>query len=183
MNNANNDVIDWFDEATRVLDDNDLTLYLEFVLMSGLGKSEAINSFNLMIELHDKKKLNEYYNEELSTIEHFRHPDMFFRRTKNVFISMITKHRAMQIVQCEPVTYEMIRKRLYRRGLNVRIRNLRDYYATFMVRHGLIKEEVDLLQGRISKSIFVRHYWSPAISELRQRVFKALKELEQTVLS
>jgi intergrase/recombinase len=61
--------------------------------------------------------------------------------------------------------------------------DLRIFFATFMVRHGLIKEEVDLLQGRISKSIFVRHYWSPAISERKNRVFKALEELEQTVLS
>jgi len=50
-----------------------------------------------------------------------------------------------------------------------------------MVRHGLIREEVDLLQGRITKSIFVRHYWSPAIKELRQRVFNALRELEKTL--
>jgi len=48
-------------------------------------------------------------------------------------------------------------------------------------RPGLIKEEVDLLQGRITKSIFVRHYWSPAIKELRQRVFNALRELEDTL--
>ena len=52
-----------------------------------------------------------------------------------------------------------------------------------MVKHGLIKEEVDLLQGRITKSIFVRHYWSPAIKELKEREFNALQELEQTVLS
>jgi len=180
MNNVNNDVIEWYNKATRVLDDTDLSLYLKFVAMSGLRKSEAIESFNLMIELHDKENLNNYYNEELETVEHFRYPNLFFRRTKNVFISMIPKNLIMQIVQCEPVTYEKIRKRLYRRGLNVRIGELRDYYGTFMVRHGLIKEEVDLLQGRISKSIFVRHYWSPAISELKNRVFKALEELEQT---
>ena len=64
-----------------------------------------------------------------------------------------------------------------------RINELRDFYATFMVRHGLIKEEVDLLQGRISKSIFVRHYWSPVLKELQKRVFKALKELELNILS
>jgi hypothetical protein len=40
-----------------------------------------------------------------------------------------------------------------------------------------------LLQGRIGKSIFVRHYWSPAIKELKQRVLKALKELESNILS
>ena len=46
-----------------------------------------------------------------------------------------------------------------------------------MLNHGLIKEEVDLLPGRVGKSIFVRHYRSPAITELRDRVFKALDQL------
>ena len=183
MNSANNDVLTWYNEAIEVLDDEDLNRYLRFVLMSGLRKSEAIESFNLMIELHDKENLSAYYNEKLGTIEHFKYPDTFFRRTKNVFISMIPKRMIYQIAQCNPVTYEMVRKRLYRRRKSVRINELRDYYATFMVRHGLIKEEVDLLQGRISKSIFVRHYWSPAISELSGRVFKALEELKQKALS
>ena len=39
-----------------------------------------------------------------------------------------------------------------------------------MLNHELMKEEVDLLQGRVGKSIFVRHYWSPAITELRESV-------------
>ncbi len=77
----------------------------------------------------------------------------------------------------------MIKLKLQRNQLPMRLDELRDYYGTFMVRHGLIKEKVDLLQDRIGKSVFVRHYWSPAIKELKQRVFKALKELELNVLS
>ena len=89
----------------------------------------------------------------------------------------------MEIVSKEKVTYSMIKMKLQRNQLPIRLNELRDYYGTFMVRHGLIKEEVDLLQGRIGKSVFVRHYWSPAIKELRQRVLKALKELESNILS
>jgi hypothetical protein len=47
-----------------------------------------------------------------------------------------------------------------------------------MVRHGLIKEEVDLLQGRIPPSIFIRHYWSPSFSELKDRTLNALELLD-----
>ena len=50
-----------------------------------------------------------------------------------------------------------------------------------MVKHGLIREEVDLLQGRIPKNIFVRHYWSPDFKDLRNRVMTALTELEQAL--
>jgi len=183
MSNSNSDVLSWYKEALKILDGSQLSTYLKFVITSGLRKTEAINAFNLLTELTNNGKINEYYNKELKTLEHFKYPKLFFRNTKNVFISMIPQKMIMQIAQSDPVTYEMIRKRLHRKGLGVKISGLRDFYATFMVRHGLIKEEVDLLQGRIGKSIFVRHYWSPAIKELKQRVFKALQELKRTALS
>ncbi len=53
-----------------------------------------------------------------------------------------------------------------------RINELRDNFGTFMVRNGLIKEEVDLLQGRIPPSIFIRHYWSPSFVELKERALR-----------
>jgi intergrase/recombinase len=62
--------------------------------------------------------------------------------------------------------------------MRCRINELRDAYGTFMVRNGLIKEEVDLLQGRIPPSIFIRHYWSPKLKELGNRIFVALSTLE-----
>ena len=65
-----------------------------------------------------------------------------------------------------------------------RLNELGDYFGTFMIRHGLIREEVDLLQGRISPSIFIRHYWSPSrasFKELGDRTPKAVSELEQTL--
>jgi intergrase/recombinase len=58
-----------------------------------------------------------------------------------------------------------------------RIKELRDYYGTFMIRHGLVAQKADLLCGRIPPSIFVRHYFSPAIKELRERTLKALGEM------
>ena len=183
MSNSNNDVLAWYNEAIRILDNDTLSSCLRFALMSGMRRSEVINSFNVIVDLGSKDRVSDYYNKEIGTLEHFKYPKLFFRNTKNVFISMVPRDLVMEIVKCNPITYDVIGKRLRRRGLRVRINELRDFYATFMVRHGLIKEEVDLLQGRITKSIFVRHYWSPAIKELKQRVFKALQELEQTVLS
>lgn len=54
---------------------------------------------------------------------------------------------------------------------------LRDYFGTFMVHNGLIKEEVDVLQGRVGESIFTRHYFSPSFIELRTRTLKAVDKL------
>jgi hypothetical protein len=177
FNNNNKDILVWYQKATSVLND-DCSTYLKFLLMSGLRPSEGIESFNLV-----RTRLEEYYNVEFGTLEHFRFKDMFLRNTKNVFITIVPEALIQEIAEKEKVTSPMVTKKLQRNGLRIRLNNLRDYYATFMVRNGLIKEEVDLLQGRIGKSIFVRHYWSPAIKELKQRVLKALKELESNILS
>jgi len=61
------------------------------------------------------------------------------------------------------------------------LRELRSYFASFVVRHNIISEEVDLLQGRVSKSVFVRHYLKESPTELRDRTLEALRQLEQTL--
>ncbi len=62
-----------------------------------------------------------------------------------------------------------------------RVNELRDYFGTYMVRHGLIKEEIDLLQGRIPPSIFIRHYWSPSFLELKDRTLLGIEKLEAKI--
>ncbi len=178
MHNSNKDVLKWVEKASEVLDNSSLSAFLGFCALSGLRKGEAINSFNLIVKLHRTGKLDEYYNRDTQTLEHFNYPDLFLRNSKNVFITMIPPGLVKEIAECEPVTYAMIKNRLYRKLYRIRLNELRDYWGTFMVNHGLIREEVDLLQGRISKSIFVRNYWSPAMNELRARVFKALDQLK-----
>ena len=106
---------------------------------------------------------------------------MFLRRTKNAYISFVPKSLILEIATSKQVTYPAIIKRLKRKSLKTRINELRDYYGTFMVRHGLIREEVDLLQGRIPPNIFIRHYWSPSFKELRARTIEAISLLEQSV--
>jgi len=110
-------------------------------------------------------------------LEHYKYPDTFLRTTKNVFISLIPEELIEEIAASEPVTYSMLKGRLYRRGIRMRVDELRDHWGTFMLDHGLKREEVDLLQGRVGESIFVRHYWSPALLELRDRVFRGLDQL------
>jgi len=56
------------------------------------------------------------------------------------------------------VSYSAIRKRLARNRLNLRIKELRSYYATYLRQHGILAEYIDLLQGRIPKSVFARHF-------------------------
>jgi len=82
-----------------------------------------------------------------------------------------------EITQSQPVTYAAIAKKLQRRKIPSRISELRDFYGTFMIRHGLVAQEADLLFGRIPPSIFVRNCFSPAIKDLRDRTLKAVEEM------
>jgi hypothetical protein len=49
-----------------------------------------------------------------------------------------------------------------------------------MIRHGLVAQEADLLCGRIPPSIFVKHYFSPAIRRLKDRTLRAVEEMDTT---
>ena len=74
------------------------------------------------------------------------------------------------------VAIDPILKRNLRPTTDTRAK-VRDHYATFMVHNGLIKEEVDLLQGRVGKSIFMLHYFSPNIEDLRDRVLTEIDKM------
>jgi intergrase/recombinase len=118
------------------------------------------------------------YNSEIGALEHLKYLHTFLRTTKNVFISLIPEELIDEIAACKPITYSMLKGRLCRKGMRMRVDELRDHWGIFTLDHGLKREKVDLLQGRVGKSIFVRHYLSPAITELRERVFRALELLD-----
>jgi len=174
---SDSDILQWFKNTKTILRDNE-QLLLKYTLLTGLRKEEAIMSFNMIIKLSKEKKISEYYDSNLNCLCHFKYPKLFLRRTKNTFISFVTPELLRQIANSEPLTYHMINKKLFRRHIRTRINELRDYYATFMLSHGILEHEVNLTQGRV-KTILFQHYWSPKLSELRDRIFKATSELEQ----
>ena len=56
------------------------------------------------------------------------------------------------------MSYYALRKRLVTHKHSVRIKELRSYFATYLRKHGILAEYIDLLQGRIPRSVFARHY-------------------------
>jgi intergrase/recombinase len=171
---------EWVRDCLNGLDES-MATFVEFVMISGLRKGEAVESFNKVIMLSKRGELDRYYNFELKALEHFRFREKFVRKTKNAFISFIPREFVEKIAKCKPVSYPTLKRSLKCLGLNSRFNELRDDYATFMVRNGLIREEVDLLQGRVGKSIFMRHYFSPAIKDLRDRALKAVNKMMETL--
>jgi len=93
--------------------------------------------------------------------------------------SFIPRELIFQIADNELVSYNAIRKKLLRNGLKCRLNELRDFFGSFMTRHGLIQQEQDSLYDRIPGSVFIRHYWSPSFKDLRDRTLKAIRQLEQ----
>ena len=156
-----------------------LNVFMDFIVLSGLRLEEAVNSYNLIIDLAREGRLNEYYNEENEALEHYRFRSLFIRRTKKAFISFISKRLIEAISREEKLTVFKVWNLIKRKGLKCRFPDIREFFATVMTRW-LNPAEIDFLQGRISGSVFMRNYFNPAlIGDLKARVFKGLAEIEK----
>ena len=179
---SDSDVLSWYNSTMPHLKENE-QLFSKFLLRSGLRMDETINSFNKVIELSREGKLSQYYDESLNCLCHFKYPKTFIRRTKNCFITFISPEFLNEIAASETVTYSSIRKRLERKGIRLRFNEYRDYFGTYLLPHGVLEQEVNLLQGRIPVSVFIRHYWSPKLKELSNKLMGLTENMEQSSLS
>jgi intergrase/recombinase len=181
VNNNHSNLGEWYRTVQNILRDNE-RLWLRFNLLTGLRKQESIDSFNLIISNSQSDNLSEYYNDELGILEHFKYGDIFLRQTKKVFISIVTKDLISQISNSKPTSYQAIRKRITRAKHNLRVRELRSYFATFLRKNGILSEFIDLLQGRIPKSVFAKHYLKlDSIKELVHKVNAITTTLENNL--
>jgi intergrase/recombinase len=168
VNNNHEGLKVWYRKAVTILADNE-KLYLRFALLSGLRRTESIKAFNQIIELSENGKLNEYYNRDLSILEHYRFK-WSLRNTKNTFITVVSEELVTEISGSKPISYATLRKHLARNKLTIMIKLLRSYYATFLNKNGIQSETVDILQGRVSKSVFARHYLKESLSTLSSQI-------------
>lgn len=62
---------------------------IKFNCLTGLRPSEAIESVRLL----NKRVILpiQYYNPERQTLEHFRFPQIFLRRTKSAYVSIVNR--------------------------------------------------------------------------------------------
>ena len=163
-------------EALPHLRENEC-IFAKFLKLSGLRVSEGIASFNLIIKLYKEGRLNEYYDANMALLQHFKYK-IFLRGKKNAFISFIQPQLLEQICNSQPTTYTTIRKRLEKYHIKMRFSELRQLYGTNLVSNGITQTEQDLVCGRISNSVFVKFYWSPALKQLGDRIFKALETMD-----
>lgn len=174
--NGNNDVVKWISKVKKNI--SELSVFMDFVLVSGLRLNESVKAYNLVIDLTGKERLNEYYNAETETLEHFKFKQDFIRRTKKCLISFIPKNLIEKISKQEKLTRYQIDNWIRRDNkFSSRFGDVREYYATYMTKH-LAQPEIDFLQGRVSANVFMRNYFNPAlIDDLKERVFQAIEEI------
>ncbi|MFL6495595.1 MAG: hypothetical protein ACJ703_04115 [Nitrososphaera sp.] len=148
-----------------------------FGTLTGLRPIEACKSVQLI-----HTDLSNYLNSELFILEHFKWKDIFIRSTKKSFISVMTD-RLLQIAKStDPQSYTSIYAYLHKRGLPMRMNYCRKMFGTHLRYCGIESEMVNLLEGKISPEIFVRHYWSPNMKQDIERVRKAIDSLADRLI-
>ena len=73
--NENVNVLEWIHEVKDKLPK--LSDFMDFILVSGLRYEEAINSYNLIIDLAKEGTLSDYYNAEKETLEHYQFKKLY----------------------------------------------------------------------------------------------------------
>jgi intergrase/recombinase len=111
-------------------------------------------------------------------LEHFRFPEIFLRRTKNAYISFVTLENLQPIVDLHDFTptWNAIRLACRRAGVRMDMHLCRKIHGSWLSACGIQSEVVNMIQGRVSPSVFSRHYLTPSAS-LKDRILQAVEEL------
>jgi intergrase/recombinase len=123
------------------------------------------------------------------TLQHYKFPDIFLRHTKKAFVSFLMPETLRNVkeknhISAEVLTYSAIRHACRRKGIaSCNLGFCRKIHGSWLhSRGGCSIEEVDFLQGRVSASIFSRHYLTPQLQNLKERVLQALEQLQRQLL-
>ncbi len=77
-------------------------------------------------------------------------------------------------------SYSAIHMHLNRQYLPMHMAYCSKVFASHLRQSGIESEIIDLLQGRVPRSVFTRHYFRPS-ADYKTRALSAVKELRQKV--
>jgi hypothetical protein len=155
---------------------------IKFGCLVGLRASEVLESVRLLNSVDYSRR---YFNEERQCLEHFRFPQIFLRQTKKAYISFITLDQlsAIGILGCKNhvPTLNAITLACRRKGVKMEMHLCRKIFASWLInKSGIDNTTVDMLQGRVSQSVLVRHYQTPD-SNLSSRILDSLNKLHRAI--
>ena len=73
--------------------------------------------------------------------------------------------------------------RLDRKHIKLRLKELRSYHNSYLRKNGIISELVDVLAGRVPKSVFARHYLGEDMKAFSSQVIAIEDNLMETLFS
>jgi Archaeal phage integrase len=154
------------------------TNIMMFNTLTGLRPSEAYLSISLI-----QDNLEHYLNNDTKILEHFRFPD-FIRRTKKAYISIIND-RILEMAKSvgrQLITYNQLKLQFKHHSVNaIHMLYCRKIFATYLRLSGVEQETIDLLQGRIPRNVFVRHYFRPNFEKENTKVSVVLDNLSEKI--
>jgi hypothetical protein len=149
-----------------------------YLALTGLRTSEGLDSLNLVAR--NGLDAGGYLNRQNCTLEHFRYRDTFLRKTKRAYLSVMTDKLVQHLEEWKQVTsYSTLREYVVRNGLACRFYDCRKLWATSMRLSGIEAEFVDLLEGRLGSSVFVKSYLRPDFGQVIERVRKIIEVNER----
>jgi hypothetical protein len=106
----------------------------------------------------------------------------FFANYKEMLSVILEQGRlSLSIWAVKPPGWNAIRMACRHRNINMDMRLCRKIHGSWLHSHGVSAIEADFLQGRVSPSVFGRHYLAPD-STLRQRVLDATEQLQKQIM-
>jgi intergrase/recombinase len=148
---------------------------IRFACLIGLRASEVVESVRL---INSADEFPKYYNCSRSALEHFRF-NQFQRQTKKCYISFVTPEMLSIVEKLDNVpTYNQVRLACSKAGIKCDLRFARKIFASWLHQCGISDIMIDLLQGRVGKSVLVNHYITPS-QDYKAKVLQALEKLQK----
>jgi hypothetical protein len=158
----------------------DMSAVIRHAVLTGLRPAEAVESVRL---INDREAFAKYYDPEQMVLQHYKFPDIFLRATKKAFLSYITPDNFQPIVLLAsktPPAYRAIVRACRKAGVPCDMHLCRKLHGSWLHRYGIPSEAIEFLQGRVSPSVFSRHYLTPS-QDLKDKVLDALDALKNAI--
>lgn len=171
-------MLQWVRDALKILPAQ-MGQAIRWCILTGLRPMESLQTIRL---INDHIAFKTYYDRDKQILQHFKFPDLFLRRTKTTYITIVNKE-LLAIAQnaVSNPSYDRIRYACADiGGLPFHMAYCRKIFASWLRQSGIESEIVDLLQGRVGKNIFLRNYYRPSL-EYKDKVLTALENLREKI--